>query len=130
MKLSNPFLLILFTWIVGFIVITVSLDSSTPFWYSLAITIGLTIGAGTDMMLLFLALLAGSMASSPKVSVVYALAVAVFVSIYVNYFGLFPGKGVAITTFTGRALGASTIAILSHLVANHLRGSKLKPGPN
>jgi len=130
MKLSNPFLLILFAWIVGFIVIAVSLGSSTPLWYSLAITVGVSIGAGTDMMLLFLALLAGSMASSPKISVIYALAVAVFVSIYVNYFGLFPAKGVAITTFTGRAVGASTIAILSHLVANHLRDSKLKPGPD
>jgi hypothetical protein len=130
MRLSNPFLLILFTWIAGFIVIAVSLGSASPLWYSLAITIGLSISAGTDMMLLFLALLAGSMANSPRISAVYALAVAVLVSIYVNYYGLFPGKGVAITTFTGRAIAASTISILSHLAASHLRGSKLKPGPD
>ena len=130
MKWSNPFLLILFVWIVGFIVIAVSSGAATPLWYSVAITIGVSIGAGTEIMLLFMAILAGSMAHSPKLSVVYALAVAVLVSIYVNYFGLFPGKGVAITTFAGRAVGASTIAILSHLAASHLRGSKLKPGPD
>lgn len=130
MKLSHPILLIMVIWLAGFITVVVSNGTSYPLWYSLAVTFGVVVGAGRDVLIAFLAIVAGSMAPSTRVAIIYALIVTVIVTVYVYKFGLFPGKDVPLKALVGRAVAASTIAILSHLVVGRLKGYKVKPGPD
>jgi len=122
--------MIMLVWLAGFIAIVISNGTSYPLWYSFAVTLGVVVGAGGDPMIIFLAIVAGCMASSARIAIIYSLIVTVIVTLYVYKFGLFPGKDVSLKALVGREVAASMIAVLSHLIAVRLGLYKLKPGPD
>jgi hypothetical protein len=63
------------------------------------------------------------MPSLPKKTALYALIVAILVSIYVYSFGLFQEKGILIEAFSGRTIAAVTIAMLSHVITTQIQNS-------
>ena len=124
MKVQTSLILIFITWLVGFVAIAASVGFGYPLWYMFAITLGVSAGACTDPAILLLAIIAGSAAHSPKTAMLYALIISLFVSIYINNYGLIPEKGISVKAFSGRAIAAITISILSHTATTYLKRRK------
>lgn len=117
---------ILAVWLVAYVSVAISLGGSYPVWYSFAIFIGVSAGAATDPFISVLAILAGITATSPKRALSFALIIAIAVSVYVDFYGLIPEKGITLKAFSGRAVAASTIAIAVSWFAMKVRLSAQK----
>lgn len=110
-QISRAISTILAVWLVAYVSVAISLGSSYPAWYSFAILTGVSIGAATDPVIIILAILAGFTATSSKRALCLALIIAIAVSVYVDFYGLIPHKGITLKAFSGRVVAASTIAI-------------------